>query len=62
MIKADGFTATTTGATGNITNDALMALFAANFDVLVAAFDDADFIELGPAALVVHRQNPTKPE
>ena len=49
-------------AIGNITNDALMALLAANLDVLVAVFDDAAFIELGPAALVVHRQNPTKPE
>ena len=49
-------------ATGNITNNALMALFAANLDILVAAFDDADFIELGPAALVVHRRNPSKPE
>jgi predicted nuclease of predicted toxin-antitoxin system len=49
-------------ATGNITNNALMALFAANLDLLVAAFEDADFIELGSAALVVHRHNPTKPE
>lgn len=49
-------------ATGNITNNALMALFAANLDLIVAAFDDADFVELGPSALVVHRQNPSKPE
>ena len=49
-------------ATGNITNNALMALFATNLDILVAAFDNADFIELGPAALVVHRRNPNKPE
>jgi predicted nuclease of predicted toxin-antitoxin system len=49
-------------ATGNITNSALMTLFAANLDILIAAFDDADFLELGPAAFVVHRRNPNKPE
>jgi predicted nuclease of predicted toxin-antitoxin system len=48
-------------ATGNITNNDLMALFATNLDVLVAAFDEADFVEVGPAALVVHRQHPHKP-
>ena len=49
-------------ATGKITNNDLMALFATNLDTLVAAFDDADFVEIGPAALVVHRRSPTKPE
>jgi hypothetical protein len=39
-----------------------MALFQAHLDVLIAAFDEANFIELGPAALVVHRQFPDKPK
>lgn len=43
-------------ATGNITNAALLALFEVNLDAIVGALDEADFIELGPEALVVHRR------
>lgn len=49
-------------ATGSITNNALMGLFAAHVDVLVAALEEADFVELGPNALVVHRRHPGEPE
>lgn len=45
-----------TVATGNITNAALLALFEANLDTVVAALGEADFVELGPEALVVHRR------
>lgn len=41
-------------ATGNITNAALIALFRENLDTLVAALENADFVELGPTALLVH--------
>ena len=41
-------------ATGNITNSALLALFDAHLDAIVAAFDDVDFVELRPTALVLH--------
>ncbi|HKR51825.1 MAG TPA: DUF5615 family PIN-like protein [Pseudonocardiaceae bacterium] len=43
-------------ATGNITNTALLALFQANLDTIVDALGEADFVELGPKALVVHRR------
>lgn len=43
-------------ATGNITNAALLSLFEANLDVIVDAFGEADFVELGPGALVLHRR------
>jgi predicted nuclease of predicted toxin-antitoxin system len=43
-------------ATGNITNDALLALFAKHLDVIVAALDEGDFVEFGPNALVIHRR------
>ncbi|MGH3844503.1 MAG: DUF5615 family PIN-like protein [Pseudonocardiaceae bacterium] len=43
-------------ATGNITNAALLALFEANLDAIVGALSEADFVELGPDALVVHRR------
>ena len=48
-------------ATGNITNDALLALFAKHLDVIVAALDESDFVELGPDALVVHRRRGDEP-
>ncbi|MBO9521745.1 MAG: DUF5615 family PIN-like protein [Nocardioidaceae bacterium] len=41
-------------ATGNITNNALLDLFARALDAVVAAFDEADFIELHRDDLVVH--------
>lgn len=43
-------------ATGNITNAALLGLFEANLDAMVGALGDADFVELGPAAMVVHKR------
>ncbi|MGH3501938.1 MAG: DUF5615 family PIN-like protein [Nocardioidaceae bacterium] len=43
-------------ATGNITNAALLALFTAHLDAIVDAFAGADFLELGPDALIVHRR------
>jgi len=43
-------------ATGNITNSALIVLFESNLDVIVRALGEADFVELGPAAMVVHRR------
>lgn len=41
-------------ATGNITNSALLALFTGHLAEIVAAFDEVDFVELRPAALVLH--------
>ncbi len=47
-------------ATGNITNAALLALFAEHLDAIVAAFDEVDFVELRPTALVLHgRRDPS---
>lgn len=48
-------------ATGNITNDALLALFAEHLDVIVAALDEGDFVEFGPDALVVYRSRGDEP-
>lgn len=46
--------------TGNITNAALLELFAANLAAIVGAFDDVDFVEIGPRALVLHgRRDPS---
>jgi predicted nuclease of predicted toxin-antitoxin system len=41
-------------ATGNITNTALLALFAEHLDAIVGAFGEVDFVELRPTALVLH--------
>ena len=43
-------------ATGNITNTTLLGLFEANLDAVVGALGDADFVELGPEAMIVHRR------
>lgn len=43
-------------ATGNITNAALLALFEVNLGAVVGALGDADFVELGPETMVVHRR------
>lgn len=48
-------------ATGNITNAALLALFEANLDAIVGALGEADFVELGSEALVVHRRQGNGP-
>jgi len=42
-------------ATGNITNAALLVLFETHLDAIAAALEEADFVELGPDSLVVHR-------
>lgn len=49
-------------ATGNITNAALLALFAANLDVIVAALNEVAFVEIGPEALVLHRPREDGPD
>lgn len=41
-------------ATGNITNPALLVLLEANLDVIVAAYDHADFVQLRAGSLSVH--------
>ena len=47
-------------AMGNVTNAALLELIAANLDTIVNAFDDVDFVEIGPRALVLHaRREPS---
>jgi predicted nuclease of predicted toxin-antitoxin system len=43
-------------AAGNITNAALLALFRDNLNVVVPSLEEADFVELGFRALVVHRR------
>ncbi len=48
-------------ATGNITNDALLVLFAKHLDAIVAALDEGDFVEFGPDTLVVHRRRGDEP-
>jgi predicted nuclease of predicted toxin-antitoxin system len=40
-------------ATGNITNDELTSLFAANLAAIVAAFQSAMFVEIDRAGLVI---------
>ncbi len=40
--------------TGNTTNNALRGLFESYLDSIVAAFDEADYVELAPRALIVH--------
>ncbi len=42
-------------ATGNITNDVLLALFEENLDALVSALAEASFVEIGADRLVIHR-------
>jgi predicted nuclease of predicted toxin-antitoxin system len=41
-------------ATGNITNKDLLSLFADNLDTVVAALNEARFVELGSTGLVIH--------
>lgn len=42
-------------ATGNINNTGLLALFERHLDAILTALEDADFVELDPASLIVHR-------
>lgn len=44
-------------ATGNITNDALLALFALHLDAIVASLDQADLVELSQDALVLGQRS-----
>ncbi|MGH3788747.1 MAG: hypothetical protein ACRDRG_19855 [Pseudonocardiaceae bacterium] len=48
-------------ATGNITNDALLVLFAKHLDAIVAALGEGDFVEFAPDALVVYRRRGDEP-
>ncbi len=41
-------------STGNISNDALSALFAANLSAVDSAFSQHDFVELSRTALTIH--------
>ena len=43
-------------ATGNITNSALLELFAANLEEIVTALTEVDFVEISPDSLVLHRR------
>ncbi len=43
-------------AIGNITNTALLSLFETHLDTIATALGEADFVELGPDSLVVHRR------
>ena len=47
-------------ATGNITNSTLLDLVEANLDGIVAAYGNADFVQLGADSLSVHPR-PTGP-
>jgi predicted nuclease of predicted toxin-antitoxin system len=44
-------------ATGNITNNALLELFALHLDAIVASLDQADLVELSQDALVLGRRS-----
>ena len=41
-------------STGNISNDALSRLMAANLAALVAALAEHDFVELSASAITIH--------
>jgi predicted nuclease of predicted toxin-antitoxin system len=46
-------------ATENLTNNALHSLFELHLDAIVAAFDEADYVELSHDALALgHRTGP----
>ncbi len=44
-------------ATGNITNNALLALFTLHLDAIVASLDQADLVELSQDALVLGQRS-----
>lgn len=48
-------------ATGNIPNTALLALFETHLDTIASALEEADFVELGPDTLIVHRRRAAGP-
>ncbi|MHB1808466.1 MAG: hypothetical protein ACYCU0_04135 [Solirubrobacteraceae bacterium] len=41
-------------ATGNITNDELLALFEANLGLVVEAFESSSLVEISQASIVIH--------
>jgi predicted nuclease of predicted toxin-antitoxin system len=47
-------------ATGNITNDSLLALFERSLGAIVESLVGCDFIELHRDSLVVHAQGPSR--
>lgn len=44
-------------STGNITNEALLSLVAANLGAIEEALQEARFVEIGPDRLTVHRSD-----
>lgn len=44
-------------STGNITNDELLELFAANLATILRSLEDAAFVELGPTSATMHRDD-----
>lgn len=42
-------------ATGNVTNDILLSIFELHLDAIVSAFEEADFVQLSPDALILSR-------
>ena len=48
-------------ATGNITNSALLSLFEAHLGAILAALEEADFVELVSGSLVVDRRGEDGP-
>jgi len=47
--------------TGNLTNAALLSLFERHLNAIVDALSEADFVDLGPDSLVVHRRRDGDP-
>jgi predicted nuclease of predicted toxin-antitoxin system len=45
-------------ATGNITNNDLLALLETNLDLVIEAFTEAALVELGAEQLIVHASKP----
>ena len=43
-------------ATGNITNAALLSMLEQHLEAVIAAFADADFVELHASEIVVHQR------
>jgi predicted nuclease of predicted toxin-antitoxin system len=44
--------------TGNIGNTDLLSLFDTNLETVVGALEEARFVEIGPAGLIVHDDRP----
>ena len=49
-------------ATGNITNDSLLALVDEHLDAIVSALDEVVFVELRSTHLIVHEDQDEKPD